>query len=153
MNWKSYASILVVLDQASKLAITQVLAYGEQVPFTAFFNLVHVTNPGAAFSFLANAGGWQRYGLSALALGVSVWLMCELQRKPPPIEATAYCLILGGALGNVVDRLVRGEVVDFLDFHWMGMHWPAFNLADGMIFVGALCVIRAALNRKLLQVD
>lgn len=148
MNWKIYAVILVVLDQASKWAVTEALAYGEQVPFTAFFNLVHVTNPGAAFSFLANAGGWQRYVLSAFALGVSVWLMRELQRKPPRMEAAAYCLILGGALGNVADRVFRGKVVDFLDFHWRVMHWPAFNLADVMIFAGALCMIGAAATRK-----
>ncbi|MFO8108770.1 signal peptidase II, partial [Pseudomonas aeruginosa] len=126
--------------QLAKFAITRTFAYGEQVEVSTFFNIVHVLNPGAAFSFLANAGGWQRYFLMALGLVVSAWLGRMLCQQRPRLEAVGYSLILGGALGNVVDRVLRGSVVDFLDFHWQLVHWPAFNLADVAITIGALCL-------------
>ena len=114
---------------------------GKQVEITPFFNLVHVLNPGAAFSFLAGASGWQRYFFITLGLLVAVWLIRQLKQTLPRFEAVGYSLILGGALGNVVDRLLRGQVVDFLDFHWQGMHWPAFNLAEVAISIGVGCLI------------
>ncbi|WP_159330328.1 signal peptidase II, partial [Klebsiella pneumoniae] len=117
-------------------AIIRTFAYGEQVEITPFFNLVHVLNPGAAFSFLANAGGWQRYFFITLGLAVSAWLGRMLCQQRPRLEAMGYSLILGGALGNVADRVLRGQVVDFLDFHWRLAHWPAFNLADVAITIG-----------------
>ena len=98
--------------------------------------LVHVWNSGAAFSLLADAGGWQRWFFIALATGVSAWLALALIKPRLPLEAAAYCLILGGALGNLTDRVFRGYVVDSLDFHWGGWHWPAFNLADLAITLG-----------------
>ena len=127
-------------DQLAKFAITRTFAYGEQVEVTPFFNFVHVLNPGAAFSFLANAGGWQRYFFITLGLVVSAWLGRMLCQQLPRLEAMGYSLILGGALGNVADRVLRGQVVDFLDFHWRLAHWPAFNLADVAITIGALCL-------------
>ena len=134
-------------DQLAKFAITRTFAYGEQVEVTLFFNLVHVLNPGAAFSFLANAGGWQRYFFITLGLVVSAWLGRMLCQQLPRLEAMGYSLILGGALGNVVDRVLRGSVVDFLDFHWQLVHWPAFNLADVAITSGAALLIMQMLTQ------
>ncbi|WP_447737802.1 signal peptidase II [Rhodanobacter soli] len=146
--WFAVAASAVMTDQIAKFAITRTFAYGEQVEVTPFFNLVHVLNRGAAFSFLANAGGWQRYFFITLALVVSAWLGRMLCQQRPRLEAVGYSLILGGALGNVADRVLRGQVVDFLDFHWRLAHWPAFNLADMAIFLGAFCLICAAMSRK-----
>jgi signal peptidase II len=115
---------------------------------TGFFNVVHVWNTGAAFSFLANAGGWQRYFFIALAFGVSIWLTLALRKPLRALEAGAYSLILGGALGNAVDRLLRGHVVDYLDFHLGGWHWPAFNVADIGIVCGALLMVVSSLRQS-----
>ena len=147
-GWYLVAASAVMTDQIAKFAITRAFAYGEQVEITPFFNLVHVLNPGAAFSFLASAGGWQRYFFIALALAVSAWLGRMLWQQRPRLEAMSYSLILGGALGNVVDRMLRGQVVDFLDFHWRQAHWPVFNLADVAISLGAFCLIYAAMSRN-----
>ena len=141
LPWYGVAAAAVAADQAAKLSIERAFVYGKQVEITPFFNLVHVLNPGAAFSFLAGASGWQRYFFITLGLLVAVWLIRQLKQTLPRFEAVGYSLILGGALGNVVDRLLRGQVVDFLDFHWQGMHWPAFNLADVAISIGVGCLI------------
>ncbi|MFJ3318026.1 signal peptidase II [Herbaspirillum huttiense] len=143
--WYLVAVCALIADQFAKLAVVRTYAYGEQVEVTPFFNFVHVLNPGAAFSFLAGAGGWQRYFFIALGLAVSAWLVRVLKQQLPRLEALGYSLILGGALGNVADRLLRGKVVDFLDFHWQSAHWPAFNLADVVISAGAVCLITASL--------
>ncbi|MDI1300958.1 MAG: signal peptidase II [bacterium] len=145
--WFTVAASAVSTDQLTKFAITRTFACGEQVEITPFFNLVHVLNPGAAFSFLANAGGWQRYFFIALGLVVSVWLGRMLQQRIHRLEALGYSLILGGALGNVADRAIRGQVVDFLDFHWRLAHWPAFNLADVAITSGAALLIMQMLTQ------
>jgi signal peptidase II len=108
---------------------------------TPFFNLVHVLNPGAAFSFLAGAGGWQRWFFLAIALGASIWLAWMLSKPVRRLEALAYSLILGGAVGNGFDRVARGQVVDYLDFHLRGTHWPAFNIADVAITGGVVALI------------
>jgi signal peptidase II len=113
---------------------------------SSFFNLVHYRNQGAAFGFLSDAGGWQRHLLVVVALGVSVWLTQILRRRLPPIEALGYSLVLGGALGNMLDRVLRGSVVDYLDFHWRSSHWPAFNLADVAITLGVICILGSALR-------
>lgn len=136
-GWWSVALLVAGADQAIKYAVHTGLPYGASIPLTGFFNFVHLWNTGAAFSFLADAGGWQRYFFSALAIIVSTVLAWMLTKPQPRIEAWAYSLILGGALGNVIDRIHRGYVVDFLDFHWQGWHWPAFNLADIGICIGA----------------
>lgn len=134
----------MALDQLSKSAVDAHLPYGANIPITGFFNLVHAWNTGAAFSLLANAAGWQRYLFIALALGVSLWLAWVLRKPLPRLEAAAYSLILGGALGNAVDRVSRGYVVDYLDLHLGGWHWPAFNLADIGITTGAGAVLISA---------
>jgi signal peptidase II len=144
--WFAVAAAAVMIDQLAKFAITRTFASGEQVEITPFFNLVHVLNPGAAFSFLAGAGGWQRYFFIALALIVSAWLGRMLRLQLPRLEAAGYSVILGGALSNVADRVLRGQVVDFLDFHWRLARWPAFNFADVAISLGAFCLIYAAMS-------
>ncbi|RQO36451.1 signal peptidase II [Herminiimonas sp. KBW02] len=143
--WYAVAVCAFIADQLTKLIIVRTYAYGEQVEVTPFFNFVHVLNPGAAFSFLANADGWQRYFFILLGLAVSAWLMRMLKQGLPRLEALGYSLILGGALGNVADRLLRGQVVDFLDFHWQNTHWPAFNFADVAIMSGAALLIISTL--------
>lgn len=143
--WYTVAICAFLADQLTKLIVVSTFAYGEQVEVTPFFNFVYVLNPGAAFSFLASAGGWQRYFFIILGLTVSAWLMRMLKQGLPRLEALGCSLILGGALGNVADRLLRGQVVDFLDFHWRHSHWPAFNLADVAIISGAALFIISAL--------
>ncbi|MBY0242355.1 MAG: signal peptidase II [Burkholderiaceae bacterium] len=145
--WWGLAFAVALTDQGTKYAVQSGLTLDAVVPVTGFFNLVHRWNTGAAFSFLADADGWQRYFLSALALIVAAALTWMLSRPRPRSEALAYALILGGALGNAADRIVRGYVVDFLDFHWHGWSWPAFNLADAGICVGAALLIAASFRR------
>lgn len=134
--WWCAAMAIATLDQSIKQLVQIKLEYNQVIPVTPFFNLVHMWNTGAAFSFLADAGGWQRWLFIALATGISAWLAWALLRPRVQLEATAYCLILGGALGNLADRMFRGYVVDLLDFHWGGWHWPAFNFADIAITLG-----------------
>lgn len=134
-----------LLDQLSKLIVVLTMPYRDVIPVTGFFNLVHTRNPGAAFSFLADAGGWQKYFLAAVAILISAWLVVMLWRRPPRQEAIPFALVLGGALGNLADRLSRGFVVDYLDFHWSGRHWPAFNLADVWITSGVALLLLASL--------
>lgn len=134
--WWCAAMAIALLDQGTKQLVEAKLEYAQAIPMTAFFNLVHVWNTGAAFSILADAGGWQRWFFIALATGISAWLALALLKPRQPLETTGYCLILGGALGNLTDRIFRGYVVDSLDFHWAGWHWPAFNLADLAITLG-----------------
>lgn len=148
LRWYGLAVMVTVADQAAKFAIAHTFAYGEQLSITPLFNLVYVLNPGAAFSMLADAAGWQRYFFIVLALCISIWLSHMLRQTLPSLEAWGYGLILGGALGNVVDRILRGKVVDFLDFHWQGAHWPSFNLADVSIALGAICLIIAVVPSK-----
>lgn len=135
--WHIVAVSLLLLDQITKYWVEKMLVLGEAVPITEMFNLVHRHNKGAAFSFLANAGGWQRYFFISLAIGISCWLVFAIQRSTARTETLGYSFILGGALGNLFDRLFRGAVVDFLDIYWKSHHWPAFNVADIAIVCGA----------------
>lgn len=140
------AIAIAVLDQATKALVQAQLAPGEFVRLTGYFNLVLVFNTGAAFSFLANASGWQREFFVAVTTVAAVVIVVLLRRHT---GARLFCagltLILGGALGNLYDRLTLGKVVDFLDFHAFGWHWPAFNVADSAITVGAALLIIDAL--------
>jgi len=136
------AGLIVLLDAAVKQTVMWLMPYGAGISITPFFNMVHVWNTGAAFSLLADAGGWQRYALSVLGIGVSIVLARLLWRGVAGrLDTAAYTLITGGALGNVTDRIARGFVVDYLDFYWRGWHWPAFNLADVAITAGAALMI------------
>lgn len=141
--WYLIALIVLVLDQLTKSWVIAEFYLGQREIITSFFNLVHVHNYGAAFSFLSDAGGWQRWFFAALSALVSAVIIVWISRLPKTrwIESLALALILGGALGNLYDRLVLGYVVDFLDFHWSGSHFPAFNVADSGITMGAILLI------------
>ena len=141
------ALAILVVDQATKYLVHEHTPYGWSHPVTSFFNLVHIWNYGAAFSFLADAGGWQRVFFGVVALVVSVWLAFLLAKPLHRSEQLAYAFILGGALGNGADRALRGYVVDFLDFHAMGWHWPAFNVADMAIVCGAVLLVVSSFQR------
>ncbi|ELY20528.1 signal peptidase II [Vreelandella titanicae] len=134
--WFSLAILVALADQIIKEVVHALMPFGQVIPLTLFFNWVYTGNTGAAFSLLADAGGWQRYVFVGLALIVAVVLMVQLCKPITRLEAVAYSLILGGAIGNTVDRLARGYVVDYLDVYWGQWHWPAFNLADIALFVG-----------------
>ena len=140
--WLAVAVGVVALDQTAKEIISASLRLGEAREITSFFNLVLVYNRGAAFSFLSDAGGWQRgmfVGIAALAVAVIVFLLAK--HPGERMFCAGLALILGGALGNVWDRVALGQVVDFLDFHAFGWHFWAFNVADSAISVGAALTI------------
>jgi signal peptidase II len=139
----------VLADRLSKLAVLAALSPGESVPHTGVFNLGLVFNQGAAFSFLAGAPGWQTPLFAAIAIAATVVVSVLLVRHPERrLFALGLTLILGGALGNLWDRLAYGHVVDFLDFHAAGWHWPAFNVADSGITLGAGILIADSFLHK-----
>ncbi len=141
-RWLLVAAVVIVLDQLSKAAISGHFAYGESMAVTPFFNLVLAHNTGAAFSFLSDAGGLQRWLFSAIAIAASVWIVWLLRKhQSQALFSFALAFILGGALGNLIDRITYGYVVDFLDFYWGGYHFAAFNLADSAITCGAALLI------------
>jgi len=149
LPWLGVAFIVILIDQITKITITRMFTYGEEKPVTGFFNLVLAYNRGAAFSFLADEGGWQRYFFTAIAV-VAVGFILHLLRKHAGqrMFCWALALIMGGALGNLIDRLAYGHVIDFLDFHLAGVgHFPAFNIADSAICVGAVLFIFDELRR------
>ena len=140
--WYALALLLVVLDQLTKYWVSASFGYGEARAVTGFFNLVLTHNKGAAFSFLASAAGWQRGLFIVIALVAIVVISVLLARHAgDKLFCLSLALILGGATGNVIDRIALGYVVDFLDFHLAGWHWPAFNLADSAITVGAVLLV------------
>lgn len=147
--WLALAALLFALDMLTKWAILLNFQHGDSVTVTSFFNVVRVHNPGAAFSFLAGAGGWQRWFFTAIGIAAAIFIVWMLRSHPgQKLFAFALSCILGGAIGNVLDRLVHGYVVDWLDFHWPflaglfpGGHFPSFNLADTFISLGAASLI------------
>lgn len=146
--WIGIATAILLADQFTKVLIVSTYQLGEGFSVTSFFNIVRVHNEGAAFSFLANAGGWQRWlftGFGAIAAIAIVWML--KQHAQQKLFGFALACVLGGAVGNVIDRVMYGYVVDFLDFHYAGMHFPAFNLADSAITLGAVCLILDELVR------
>lgn len=148
VHWLALALVLVLADQFTKILVLGSFQLGEGIPVTGFFNLVRVHNAGAAFSFLAGASGWQRWFFTALGLVAAVVIVWMLKGHPGQrLFCFALACILGGAVGNVIDRVLYGYVVDFLDFHWAGMHFPAFNVADSAISIGAVCLILDELLR------
>lgn len=141
-RWFVLAGVIAGLDQWTKHLVQQVLSYGESVRITAFFDLVLVFNPGAAFSFLSSASGWQRDLFIGVAVAASVFMSYLIVRHRSRIVfGVALALILGGAVGNLVDRVLIHAVVDFLHFHIGEYSWPAFNLADTAISCGAALLI------------
>ena len=146
--WLLLAIAIVLTDQASKIAVERAFARGDVLPITTWFNLVLTYNTGAAFSFLANAGGWQKHFFMAVGLSASAFIIYLLSRHgTQKLFALALSLILGGAIGNVIDRVLYGHVIDFLDLHYAGWHWPAFNIADSAIVGGALLLVLDELLR------
>ena len=146
--WLGLAALIVLVDQATKLTIERVYDFGDVHPITGFFNLVLTYNKGAAFSFLAGASGWQKHFLTAIGIVASLFILYLLARHgTQKLFSLALALILGGAVGNVIDRIAHGHVIDFLDFHWRGWHWPAFNVADSAIVCGAALLILDELLR------
>ena len=138
-SWLWLAGTIIFLDQISKWLVLGALQPGDLCYVTPFWNWVLTFNPGAAFSFLSDAGGWQRWLFTALALGVSGWILTLLRRHVGEFRLSlALTLVLGGALGNVIDRIRFGAVVDFVQWHVAGYYWPAFNVADSAITVGAI---------------
>jgi signal peptidase II len=153
--WLGLALVILLADQFTKVLIVGSFQWGDSQTVTSFFNLVRVHNSGAAFSFLANAGGWQRWFFTGIGVVATVFIVYLLRSHP---QQTLFCfalsLVLGGAVGNVIDRLLYGHVIDFLDFHWdwlapmfYGGHFPAFNIADSAISVGTVCLIVDELRR------
>jgi signal peptidase II len=149
LRWLWLAGLALVLDQITKLVVIAKLApYQDVIPLTGFFNLVHVHNKGAAFSLLADQPGWQRGFFIVLALIASAVIVYLLRKPGKPLFHVALALILGGALGNVIDRILYGHVIDFLDFYVGGWHWPAFNVADSAITLGAVLLIYDSFKHK-----
>ena len=155
LGWLGLALIILIADQFTKVLIVGYYALGDSTVVTSFFNVVRVHNSGAAFSFLASAGGWQRWFFTGIGLVAAAFMVWMLKSHPgQKLFSFAIACILGGAIGNVIDRMLHGYVVDFLDFHWAwlspvfsGGHFPAFNIADSAITIGATCLILDELLR------
>jgi signal peptidase II len=154
LAWVLLGVVIAFADQGTKSYFGALLAPGEVRPVTGFFNLVLVFNRGAAFSLLADAPGWQRELFAGLAVAASALIVVLLARHSADrLFCAGLALILGGALGNLWDRIALGHVVDFLDFHAWGYHWPAFNLADSAITVGAALLILDGLRARKAPAD
>ncbi|EHL22505.1 MULTISPECIES: signal peptidase II [unclassified Acidovorax] len=146
--WLAWAVVILIADQVTKTLILQHYRLGDSTFITSFFNIVRAHNTGAAFSFLSDAGGWQRWLFTGIGVVATIFIVWQLRAHPgQKLFCFSLSSILGGAVGNVVDRLMHGYVVDFLDFHANGWHFPAFNLADSAITVGAVCLILDELLR------
>ena len=142
LPWLGLALIIFIADQFTKVLILGYYQLGDATYVTSFFNVVRVHNSGAAFSFLANAGGWQRWFFTGIGIAATLFIVWMLRAHAgQKLFSFALSCILGGAVGNVVDRMMHGYVVDFLDFHYAGWHFPAFNIADAAITIGAVCLI------------
>lgn len=148
LPWLGLALILLIADQLTKVLILGYYRLGDATHVTIFFNVVRVHNTGAAFSFLASASGWQRWFFTAIGLAAALFIVWLLKSHAgQKLFSFALACILAGALGNVIDRSLYGHVVDFLDFHYGNWHFPAFNLADSAITIGAVCLILDELLR------
>ncbi len=143
LKWLGLSLFTILLDQGTKLAIDSSMKLYQSIPILPFFKLTYVHNTGAAFSFLSEAGGWQRWFFAGLALAIScvigVWLARLKQHET--LLAVALSLVLGGAIGNLIDRLAYGYVIDFLDVYYQTWHWPAFNIADSAITLGVILML------------
>ncbi|GHD60681.1 signal peptidase II [Jeongeupia chitinilytica] len=149
-QWIALAVAVIALDQVTKHAIEAAFAYGDVLPvIPGFFNLTLAYNPGAAFSFLADAGGWQRHFFTILALGVSVFIVLTLRKHHgQTLFALSLSLIMGGAIGNVIDRVLFGHVIDFIQVYYRNWYYPAFNLADSAICAGAALMVWDSFRKK-----
>src|SRR5512133_372996 len=146
--WLLLALAIFIVDQFTKVLILGYYRYGDSTTITSFFNIVRAHNTGAAFSFLAAASGWQRWFFTAVGIAAAIFIVWLLRSHAgQKLFSFALALILGGAIGNVVDRLLHGYVVDFVQVHWHGWYFPAFNVADSAITIGAACLILDELRR------
>lgn len=146
-RWLGVAAIIVAIDQLTKFAVIEYFTAHPPLAVTPFLNLLLVYNPGAAFSFLSDAPGWQRFLFISIAIVASAWIVWLLRRHSRDVPfAAALTLVLGGAVGNAIDRVRIGMVVDFIDLHAWGYHWPAFNVADSAITCGAALLVWDALR-------
>ena len=148
-RWLVLSALVVIADMATKAWVSHAFVRGEVLEVTPFFNLVLTHNTGAAFSFLASAGGWQRWFFTAIAVAISIAIVVLLARgRGDAWISAALALVLGGALGNLYDRLTLGEVVDFVQLHAAGYYWPAFNVADSAITVGVAFLVWDSLRQR-----
>ena len=143
LKWLGLSLLAVVLDQLSKLAVVGSMQLYQSIPIMPYFKLTYVHNTGAAFSFLSEAGGWQRWFFAGLAVVISAVIAVWLAKLKPheTLLAVALSLVLGGAIGNLIDRLAYGYVIDFLDVYYQSWHWPAFNIADSAITLGVILML------------
>lgn len=150
LRWLWLAAIFLVLDQVTKLYVAANFSLYESISVVPMFNLTYVHNEGAAFSFLSEAGGWQRWFFTIIAVSISGILLYWLRalHAHEKLMSIAYSLVLSGAIGNLIDRVSYGYVIDFLDIYYNNYHWPAFNIADAAICVGAVLIIYDAFTTK-----
>ena len=148
LPWLGLSLLILIADQLTKVMVLGYFRLGDGTRVTSFFNLVRVHNHGAAFSFLADASGWQRWFFTAIGIAAAIFIVWMLKSHPGQrLFAFAMACILAGAIGNVIDRLVHGYVVDFLQFHYAGWYFPSFNVADSAITIGAVAMILDELLR------
>ena len=153
-HWLALSLVVIVLDQITKSLIQKFFVYGESMVITSFFNLVLAFNTGAAFSFLSDAGGWQRGFFIVITLAISIFLLWMMRKHPENrLLCAALSLVFGGALGNLYDRVVFGHVVDFIQLHAGGHAFPAFNVADSAITFGAGLLIMDSFRKPTVQPD
>ena len=150
LRWLWLTLLCLIIDQVSKHWVAGTFDYRETLSVLPFFNLTYVHNPGAAFSFLADQGGWQRWFFTAIAAIASIVFLVWMAKTPKQqrLLSISFALILSGAVGNLIDRVLFGYVIDFLDFHWAGFHFAAFNIADSVIFIGAALMIFESFTNK-----
>jgi len=143
MKWLWLSGLVLILDQLSKIWIDTSMSLYQSIPVFPSFSITYARNYGAAFSFLSDAGGWQRWFFAVLAAGISVGLVIYLKslKKDETLLAVSLSLILGGAVGNLIDRVIYGYVIDFLDVYYQAYHWPVFNIADSAITVGVVFML------------
>jgi len=148
-KWLSISGIVVAIDLYTKYLTQQAFTFGEKLYVTSFFDLVRYHNEGAAFSFLADAGGWQKWFFTAISVIASIVIIYLLKKHhSEKLFSIGLALVLGGALGNLYDRVTLGYVVDFLSFHLYGFYWPAFNVADSAISIGVVCLLWDSFQQK-----
>lgn len=143
LKWLWLTVLFIIIDQVTKYYTVANIDLYERIYVMPFFNLTYAQNPGAAFSFLADQPGWQRWFFAAIASIASIVFLVWMAKTPKEnkLLSVAFALLLSGAIGNLIDRIMLGYVVDFLDFYYKNYHWPAFNVADSVIFIGAACMI------------
>lgn len=154
LRWLWLTLVCLIIDQVTKQWVAGTFEYHETLVVLPIFNITYVHNLGAAFSFLADQGGWQRWFFTAIAAIASIVFIIWLAKtsKTQTLLSIAFALMLSGAMGNLIDRVLFGYVIDFIDFHWSGNHFPAFNVADSMIFIGAALMILESFTAQSTQV-